>query len=218
MLKTLLKKLVSLLSEKWLRWMVILWAGGLFLFCAGLHIGNEMCYKTEVEFWKGMVTIQEPESCAICSNSRGPTFHAPCLLDLSTGNLVELAIYEPSCRYPGELSENQSLDHSVITFTANGDPMFIDRLKDIQRCVTYLPGEEGEPMDPEHYCRNCRAILARAATTGYVLLDLYHLDEIEAYPIEEGAEYNIRIYSVSVTHDIENNYLTVTNIGHLLTC
>ena len=102
MLKTLLKKLVSLLSEKWLRWMVILWAGGLFLFCAGLHIGNEMCYKTEVEFWKGMVTIQEPESCAICSNSRGPTFHAPCLLDLSTGNLVELAIYEPSCRYPGQ--------------------------------------------------------------------------------------------------------------------
>ena len=95
--------------------------------------------------------------------------------------------------------------------------MFIDRLKDIQRCVTYLPGEEGEPMDPEHYCRNCRAILARAATTGYVLLDLYHLDEIEAYPIQEGAEYNIRIYSVSVTRDIENNYLTITNIGHLLT-
>ena len=100
--------------------------------------------------------------------------------------------------------------------TANGAPLFIDRLKDIQRCVTYLPGEE-EPMDPVHYCRNCRAILARAATTGYVLLDLFHLDEIEAYPIEEGAEYNIRIYSVSVTRDLENNLLIVTNIGHLFT-
>ena len=217
MLKTLQEKLVNLLSKKWLHHLVILYVGGLFLLCAGLHIGNEMCLETEAAFWKSLVTTPEPETCAICSNSRGPTFHAPCLLDLSTGNLVELAIYEPSCRYPGELSENQSLDHSVITFTANGDPMFIDRLKDIQRCVTYLPGEEGEPMDPEHYCRNCRAILARAATTGYVLLDLYHLDEIEAYPIQEGAEYNIRIYSVSVTRDIENNYLTITNIGHLLT-
>lgn len=217
MLRTLLKKLVGLLSEKWLRWVVILWAVGLLLFCSGLHIGNEMCYETDVAFWRGMVIVQEPESCAICSNSRGPTFHAPCLLDLSTGNLAELTIYEPSCLYSGELSENQSLDHSVITFTANGDPLFIDRLKDIQRCVTYLPGEEGEPMNPVHYCRNYRTILARAATTGYVLLDLYHLDEIEAYPIEEGAEYNIRIYSVSVTRDLENNHLIVTNIGHLFT-
>lgn len=217
MLRTLLKKLVGLLSEKWLHWVAILWAVALLLFCSGLHIGNEMCYETDVAFWKSMVTVQEPESCAICSNPRGPTFHAPCLLDLSTGNLVELTIYEPSCLYSGELSENQSLDHSVITFTANGDPLFIDRLKDIQRCVTYLPGEEGEPMDPVHYCRNCRAILARAATTGYVLLDLYHLDKIAAYPIEEGAEYNIRIYTVSVARDLENSYLTVTNIGHLLT-
>lgn len=72
-------------------------------------------------------------------------------------------------------------------------------------------------MNPVHYCRNYRTILARAATTGYVLLDLYHLDEIEAYPIEEGAEYNIRIYSVSVTRDLENNHLIVTNIGHLFT-
>lgn len=216
MLRILLKKLVGLLSEKWLRWVAILWAVALLLFCSGLHIGNEMCYETDAAFWKSMVTVQEPESCAMCSNLRGPAFHAPCLLDLSTGNLTELTIYEPSYLYSGELSENQSLDHSVITFTANGTPLFIDRLKDIQRCVTYLPVEE-EPMAPVHYCRNCRAILARVATTGYVLLDLFHLDEIEAYPIEEGAEYNIRIYSVSVTRDLENNHLIVTNIGHLFT-
>lgn len=51
--------------------------------------------------------------------------------------------------------------------TANGDPLFIDRLKDIQRCITYLPGETWKIMDPVYYCRSCRAILARVATTDY---------------------------------------------------
>lgn len=216
MLRTLLKRLADLLSEKWLRRVIILYAGGLFLFCIGLHIGNEMCYETEVSFWKGMVTAQEPESCAICSNLSGPTFHAPCLLELSTGQLTELMIYEPSCRYSGELSENQSFDYSVMMIKGGSLPLFIDRLKDTQQCVAYLPVEEEEPMDPAHYCQDCRAVLARASTTGYVLLDLYHLDEIAAYPIEAGVEYNMRIYSVSVTYDPENDHLIVTNVGHLL--
>ena len=217
MLKTLQEKLVNLLSKKWLHHLVILYVGGLFLLCAGLHIGNEMCLETEAAFWKSLVTTPEPETCAICSNSRGPTFHAPCLLDLSTGQLTELMIYEPSCIYPGELAENQSLNHSVIMFTKSGDPLFIDRLKDIQRCVTYISGQYGEPMNPAHYCRNCRAILARTATKGYVLLDLFRLDEIQVHPIEEGAEYNIRIYTVSVSHGQDSDHLTIANIGHLFT-
>lgn len=72
-------------------------------------------------------------------------------------------------------------------------------------------------MDPVYYCRSCRAILARVATTDYVLLDLYYLDKIKAYPIEEGSKYTIRNYSVSVAHDPKSNSLIVANTGYIFT-
>ena len=48
-----------------------------------------------------------------------------------------------------------------------------------------------------------------------MLLDLYDLDAIQAYPVEDGAEYPIRIYTVPMAHDEDQGHLVVTNIGHL---
>lgn len=41
--------------------------------------------------------------------------------------------------------------------------------------------------------------------------------EIESanYPVEDGAEYPIRIYTVAMADDEEQGNLVVTNIGHL---
>lgn len=52
-------------------------------------------------------------------------------------------------------------------------------------------------------------------TQGYVLLDLYDLEAIQVYPVEDGAEYPIRIYTVAMADDEEQGNLVVTNIGHL---
>ena len=35
------------------------------------------------------------------------------------------------------------------------------------------------------------------------------------YPVEDGAEYPIRIYTVTMAHDEAQGHLVVTNIGHL---
>lgn len=43
----------------------------------------------------------------------------------------------------------------------------------------------------------------------------YDLDAIQAYPVEDGAEYSIRIYTVAMARDEEQSHLVVTNIGHL---
>ena len=59
------------------------------------------------------------------------------------------------------------------------------------------------------------AKLTKVAAQGYVLLDLYDLNAIQVYPVEDGAEYPIRIYSVAMAHDEEQGHLVVTNIGHL---
>lgn len=70
-------------------------------------------------------------------------------------------------------------------------------------------------IGPSYYCRDCRAKLTKVATQGYVLLDLYDLDAIQVYPVEDSAEYPIRIYTVTTAHDEDQGHLVVTNIGHL---
>lgn len=107
------------------------------------------------------------------------------------------------------------MDYNVMTFGGSGLPLFIDRMEEIQRCVAYLPEKAGGEIGPSYYCRDCRAKLTKVATQGYVLLDLYDLDAIQVYPVEDSAEYPIRIYTVTTAHDEDQGHLVVTNIGHL---
>ena len=159
-------------KSKWLQ-KVLLCIGGVFLFLAGIGLGWIRCRQTETAFWKYILFAPEPEECVVCDNLQGPRFHAPCLLDLSTGELTELEIYEPCHRYSGELAPDQDMDYNVMTFGESGLPLFIDRTEEIQRCVAYLPEKAGGEIEPSYYCRDCRAKLTKVATQGYVLLDLY---------------------------------------------
>ena len=54
--------------------------------------------------------------------------------------------------------------------------------------------------------------MSLARIMGYELLNL---NEIQIYSVEEGNEYNIHIYTVSITFDQENEDLTITSIGIL---
>ena len=113
------------------------------------------------------------------------------------------------------MAPTQDMDYNVMTFGGSGLPLFIDRTEEIQRCVAYLPEKAGGEIESSYYCRDCRAKLIKVATQGYVLLNLYDLDAIQAYPVEDGAEYSIRIYTVAMARDEEQSHLVVTNIGHL---
>ena len=168
--------------------------------------------QAETVLGKYGLTATEPERRAVCSNLQGPSFRAPCLLELSTGELTESEIYEPFGRYSGESVPEQNCN--VMTFSRSGLPLFIDRMKEVQRCVVYLPEEVDEDVNPFLYCRDCREKLAKIASYGYVLLDLYDLDAIQFYPVEECAEYSIRGYSVSIVRNKEQGHLVVTNVAH----
>ena len=50
---------------------------------------------------------------------------------------------------------------------------------------------------------------------GYVLLDMYDLENIQAFVIANGAEHTIRDYAVSIYKDKENGGLEVGVTGHL---
>ena len=46
-------------------------------------------------------------------------------------------------------------------------------------------------------------------------MDMYDLEDIQAFAIEGGAEYTIRDYTVSIYKDKESGGLSVEATGHL---
>ena len=87
-----------------------------------------------------------------------------------------------------------------------------------EKTVSFIKRQIGDDLgklDPALFCHDCRALMAETASEGYVLLDMYDLENIQAFVIEDGAEHSIRDYTVSIYKDKENGGLSVEVAGHL---
>lgn len=60
----------------------------------------------DITLWKSLVLTPEPEICALCGS--GIPYHAPVLVNLSTGEIGEMRVYDPDPRHRYELEEEQS--------------------------------------------------------------------------------------------------------------
>lgn len=190
------------------RGLLLLLAGAL-LFGVGLLCGF-LLRGGEVSFWKNLVLTPEPAACAVCGD--GDPYHAPCLLNLSTGQLGELRIYAPSPTQAGALAAEQQ--RGYLTFhRCAGLTAVIDG--EAQTCTLTVPPSKA-PLDPGPFCRACRAMLAEAAKTGYALLDLYNRTHPRAYPLRTDAAYAIRDYTVFMGEDPVGDGCRVQVSAHLL--
>lgn len=82
-------------------------------------------------------------------------------------------------------------------------------------CQVSIPFENMGMMNPGHFCRECRELLAGAGIKGFVLVDLYDIGHIKAYSVQNGEVYTIRDYVVSVAQDRKSNELDVDVRGLL---
>ena len=167
---------------------------------------------SDAAFWKVIATTPEPECCAVCEERNGNRYHAPVLVNLSTGTMRKLEIYDSDPRRLWEVTEEQRWDDWVFTFI-DGNAVMSWSSED-QTNIAYI-GEKVGKFAPAPFCHDCRALLADTATEGYALLDVYDLENIQAYAVENGAEYTIRDYTVSIYKDKENGGLKVEVTGHL---
>lgn len=152
----------------------------------------------------------EPEICALCGNGEGRRYHAPCVLERSTGLLAELAVYAPEPTQAGELAPVQDMDHHVFQAACGGRvARMVDRSPDMQRCTAYVPDSGAEP-DGRLFCRACRKLLAGAGRGEYVLVDLYDLRRITVYPLKTDGACRIREYAVTVCKSGEHYQVEVT--------
>ena len=166
----------------------------------------------ETNFWREAVAAKLPECCVVCENGEGRPYHAPVLVNLSTGEIGEMQIYDPDL--PGSILDINPIQQTG-TFSFARYAGLTGRKDTCSHTSRVEIPKELEPMCMEHFCRACRSILAQTASEGFVLLDLFDLEDIKAYAVVEGAEYTIRDYAVKVYWNEEVDDLTLEVLGQM---
>ena len=165
----------------------------------------------EMSLWKSFVLTPEPEICALCGS--GIPYHAPVLVNLSTGEAGEIRVYDPDPRHRYELAEEQSTGTFSLLHIA-GAAGYRDTSN--HTCCVTLPEKESS-IDPAFFCRDCRALLTDTATEGYILADLYNLRDMKVYAIKDNVKYTIRDYDISISNQEETGGLSINVTGLLFT-
>lgn len=141
--------------------------------------------------------VPEPERCSLCDSFPR---HAPCILKLSTGELVELEIYDPHPNKVAEIAEEQPGGYFSFVRGAGLDGHMI--------AAEYLKATipmKSERMNKEHFCNDCRELLNDYKRFGYVLADVRAPEDSVLYPIKEGTSFSIRCYDVEIGKNEEDN-------------
>ena len=159
-------------------------------------------HREDVLYYESMITAPEPNVCALCRNNEDVKIHAPCIVNLATGEVAELTIYDPHPTEIGEVTETQKKGH-VSFYTGAG--ALIEQNSDQEYCKATLSNEE-DPIEPGYFCYECRRIIAELDTDkkGYIIADMYDPEAVVVYPIWNGAKYEVRDYLVTA-HRNENN-------------
>lgn len=169
--------------------MAVVMAVAFFLgWYAGINAADRNAYAA---LWEAITGLPDPEQCALCGEER--QYHAPCLINLSTGQMGEMQVYTYGPTGQGRLDPREAELSGTLSFQRCAGLTAI-RDNGFHTCQVTLP-EERELMNPALFCRDCRLFLAGAGLEGYTILDLYDPDYIQAYPIRDGT---IRDYRISM--------------------
>lgn len=150
-------------------------------------------------------SIPEPDQCSMCDDlSR----HALCIINLSTGEKLELDVYEPHPFFVGEIAEEQLGGYFSFVRGAG-----VEGYKVAAEYVVVSVPVKAEKMDYQYFCSDCRDRLSSNAKFGYILVDLKEPDEPIVYPINIHTSFSVRCYCVSVQENTEEDKYEITIVG-----
>ena len=132
--------------------------------------------------------------CCLCNST---PCHAPALVNLSTGEILELAVYDNDPFRPGELAEEQRTGYFTFVKGA-GASGYREGGKYVK--VTVQLGEIR--TNNRYFCRSCRDKLSDC--TGYALVDLIDPANLTVFPIEDCV-LELRCYEI-IIHDTDGRH------------
>ena len=154
--------------------------------------------------------FQEQKDCCLCNSFR---YHAPCLIDLETGDLIELDLYFPHETKVAELADEQP-EMGTFSFVRLGN-ITGTKLTDSKII------EFGVPIADKTYnpalCKDCKKLLQAGYKGRYVLADLYDMEIKGLIPIAPNTTIDLRCYEITMVENTEKNEIAVTIQGTLNT-
>lgn len=154
-----------------------------------------------------LLLTQEEKECCLCSSFR---YHAPCLIDLETGDLIELDLYFPDDELVAEL-ENPQPEIDTFSFVKLGN-VSGTKLTGNKTIELHIPNDK-TPFPS--LCKECKEQLPFGYTNRYVFADLYGMEEKFLIPIAESTTISFRCYDLSMEEDIEKGGISVVIQGTL---
>lgn len=151
--------------------------------------------------------IPEPEQCSLCTSLPR---HAPCIINLSTGELLELAVYEPHPFIAGELAEEQQRE--TFSFVRGAG---VDGYRLSGESITITIPMVADVMEEKHFCNTCRERLEDCASQGYALVDLKDISNPIIYAIGIDLEVSFRCYNIFVNEAKAGEKYEISIIGTL---
>lgn len=178
--------------RKWLTVLALIVAGGA-IFAMGWYA--EEVYEEQrayASLWETMERLPDPERCALCGE--GMRYHAPCLIDLSTGQMGEMKVYTNHPTKQNGLAPMELQETGTFNFQPCAGLMGVRDTCNHTFEITLPKGKR--LINMTLFCEDCRLLLYKAWLDGYAVVDLYDLDDVRVYPIQN---HTIRDYRVAVT-------------------
>ena len=114
-------------------------------------------------------------SCTLCDSQ---AHHGLCLVDLHTGRVYELTVYDPNPYVPGTLQDLQS--------TGTMSALDLDDLHGWRYCgdsaYVSIPAENRH-LRRDLFCGDCRKLVEKHRQVGYVIADLLDPEKPKIFPI-----------------------------------
>ena len=151
--------------------------------------------------------IPEPEQCALCA---GLPCHAPCIINLSTGEMLELAVYEPHPFVVGELAEEQH--GGTFSFVRGAG---VEGYKLSAKSITITVPVKADKMEEIHFCNSCMDQLIDYAAHGYILVDIKDTQAPVFYTINADTKAAFRCYEITVQENKDDGKYEINIIGTL---
>jgi hypothetical protein len=149
----------------------------------------------------------ESKECCLCSSFR---YHAPCLVDLKTGEMIELRLYEDHPALVAELSEEQSHNGTFSFIRLNG--VSGTKLTGPEKVELLVPNET--VLFPA-LCNKCKQQLPSGLASRFVLADLHGMEDKYLIPIVADTALSLRCYDISMEADAEKDGIAVVILGTL---
>lgn len=133
----------------------------------------------------------EPDHCSLCEH---PPTHAPCLVNLQTGEVGELTVYDPHPFKSDELADNQYGGYFSFLSVAG-----LTGYRDTARWETHLSIPVGEySYDDKFFCDACRSLLKGCSNIGFAIADIKVSGATIVYTIVGDTSFNFRCYEIDV--------------------